>query len=47
MELTSVKMQSVVIDKQLGKWYMPLLRFGKGNKNEFKMSLYINGKKQR
>lgn len=45
MELTSVKMQSVVIDKQyFDEWYMPLLRFGRGKKNEFKMNLYIKGK---
>lgn len=44
MELTSVKMQSVVIDKEyFDEWYMPLLRFGRGKKNEFKMNLYIKG----
>ena len=38
-------MQSVVIDKKyFDEWYMPLLRFGKGKKNEFKMNLYIKGK---
>lgn len=44
MKLTSVKMQLVVIDKKyFDEWYMPLLRFGKGKKNEFKMGLFIKG----
>lgn len=37
-------MQSVVIDKRyFDGWYMPLLRFGRGKKNERKMGLFIKG----
>lgn len=42
MKLTSVKMQLVIIDgNYFEEMYMPLLRFGKGKSNEFKMNLYI------
>lgn len=43
MKLTSVKMQAVILEKDYFKeWFMPVLRFGKGKKNEFKMALFIS-----
>jgi hypothetical protein len=47
MILTSVKMQQIIIGKNyFDEWYMPLLRFGKGKSNEFKMPIYIKGENQ-